>query len=51
MVVRVLVIPSARAVFSDMDIATDYKTKTVMSLLIGVTALISIVLAGPMLGV
>jgi H+/gluconate symporter-like permease len=51
MVVRVLVIPSARTGFSDMDIATGYKTITVMSLLMGVTALISIALAGPMLGV
>ena len=46
-----MVIPSTRAVFSDMDIATGYKTITVMSLLMGVTALISIALAGPMLGV
>jgi hypothetical protein len=40
--VRVLAIPSARAVFSDMDIATGYKTTTVMSLPMGVTALMSI---------
>ena len=49
--VRVLVIPSTRAVFSDMDVATGYKKTTVMSLPMGVSALMSIALAGPMLGV
>jgi len=34
-----------------MDIATGYKTTTVISLLMDVTALISIALVGPMLGV